>query len=157
MKNVRDQLINIILKVAMKHHDDISKTDEDAVCDAADEILKQHPELLFPLIHKDQDGLCYYCGKMTSSIAGNPSEWPLMFCHSDEPGKMKHHHTGCVTQLLNQRGIDKILLHWCFDQFDKISGCHMDCNCTNEEHEMVKLSEEAKRKIINETNIVKQG
>lgn len=37
---IREKLIDIILKVAMAHHDDISKADEDAACDAADEILK---------------------------------------------------------------------------------------------------------------------
>ena len=36
----RERLIDIILKVAMHHHDDISKSDEDAACDAADEILE---------------------------------------------------------------------------------------------------------------------
>jgi len=42
MKNdIRDSLINIILKVAMKHYDNISKQDEDAACDAADEILEK--------------------------------------------------------------------------------------------------------------------
>ena len=40
-KNIRDKLIDIILKVAMQHHDDISESDEDAACDAADEILNK--------------------------------------------------------------------------------------------------------------------
>ena len=42
------------------------------------------------------DGVCYYCGEMTNSLAGNPGEWPVMLCHKDEPGKVKHHHTKCV-------------------------------------------------------------
>jgi hypothetical protein len=44
--SIRDQLIDIILKVAMAHHDDISKSDEDAACDAADEIIKKFPRIL---------------------------------------------------------------------------------------------------------------
>jgi hypothetical protein len=55
-KDIRDQLIDIILKVAMKHYDDISKQDEDAACDAADEILKQHVSNL-SLLFRLQDKL----------------------------------------------------------------------------------------------------
>ncbi len=46
------------------------------------------------------DGPCYYCGRTTNGLAGNPSEWPLMFCHKEEPGVSKHHHVGCVTKKL---------------------------------------------------------
>jgi len=66
MKNdIRDSLINIILKVAMQHHDDISKQDEDAVCDAADEILEKYKVLV-------NDGVirkCIYCNQ-TSQQSG---------------------------------------------------------------------------------------
>ena len=34
-----DKLTDIILKVAMSHHDDISKSDEDCAVNAAEEIL----------------------------------------------------------------------------------------------------------------------
>jgi hypothetical protein len=47
-----------------------------------------------------EDGLCYYCGEMTDSLAGNPSEWPVFLCHADDPGKMKPHHSGCVSKRL---------------------------------------------------------
>jgi hypothetical protein len=40
MKDLRDRLIDIILKVAMGHHDDISKQDEDNAAQAADEIVE---------------------------------------------------------------------------------------------------------------------
>jgi hypothetical protein len=43
---------------------------------------------------------CYYCGEPCNSLAGNPNLWPLAFCHRDEPGKVKWHHTGCVTERL---------------------------------------------------------
>lgn len=36
----RERLVDIIIKVAMAHHDDISKQDEDAAGNAADEILE---------------------------------------------------------------------------------------------------------------------
>ena len=41
----REHLINIILKVAMAHHDDISKQDEDAAGKAADEILNHFDKI----------------------------------------------------------------------------------------------------------------
>ena len=43
------------------------------------------------------DGPCYYCGEQTNSWSGDPGLWPLRFCHSDDPGKSKWHHTACVT------------------------------------------------------------
>ncbi len=46
------------------------------------------------------DGPCHYCSRTTNSLAGNPSEWPLMFCHEEDPGRSKHHHVGCVTKKL---------------------------------------------------------
>ena len=46
------------------------------------------------------DGICYYCGKMTNSLSISPSQWNVSLCHGDEPGKVKHHHTGCVTERL---------------------------------------------------------
>ena len=58
MEEIRDKLIDIILKVAMCHHDDISKSDEDAACDAADEILKEigeEPLLYFLSTQRDKD------------------------------------------------------------------------------------------------------
>lgn len=106
--NIRDILIDIILKVAMQHHDDISSSDEDAACDAADEILEQYPQLTFPLIPENQDGPCYYCGEMTDSLIGNPSRWPIMLPHKDEPGKAKHHHMGCVMQRLEEINVNKV-------------------------------------------------
>jgi hypothetical protein len=44
---------------------------------------------------------CYYCGKPCNSFAGYPSEWPIPLSHSDEPGKVKWHHTGCVSKRLH--------------------------------------------------------
>src|SRR5688572_707455 len=49
-----------------------------------------------------EDGPCYYCGEPTSSWAGNPGLWPLLFPHSDEPGVVKSHHISCVTERLNR-------------------------------------------------------
>ena len=66
MKNdIRDNLIDVILKVAMQHHDDISKADEDAACDAADEILGSI---------KQKDLLLQWCRKQFNYIK---------LCHMD--------------------------------------------------------------------------
>ena len=50
-----------------------------------------------PLSH---DGPCYYCNKPTHRHAGNPGFWPVMLCHADDPGKVKHHHVQCVSERL---------------------------------------------------------
>lgn len=39
MKSAREIVIDNILEVAMAHHEDISKSDEDRACEAADRIL----------------------------------------------------------------------------------------------------------------------
>lgn len=43
---------------------------------------------------------CYYCGEPCNSLLGNPGLWPLAFCHADDPGVVKFHHTHCVTRRL---------------------------------------------------------
>lgn len=43
---------------------------------------------------------CYYCGEPCDSLTGNPSMWPIPLCHSDEPGRVKRHHSGCVSRRL---------------------------------------------------------
>lgn len=48
------------------------------------------------------DQPCYYCKKLCCSYAGNPSMWPIPLCHEDEPGVVKWHHTGCVSERLWQ-------------------------------------------------------
>ena len=48
----------------------------------------------------DVEGNCYYCNKLVNNLAGNPSEWGIPLCHSDEPGKVKPHHIGCVSDRL---------------------------------------------------------
>lgn len=54
-KDLREKLIDTILKVAMQHHDDLSKSDEDAACDAADEIIETFPRILPPKPGHDVD------------------------------------------------------------------------------------------------------
>jgi hypothetical protein len=46
---------------------------------------------------------CYYCGEGCNSFAGNPNLWPLPLCHPDDPGKVKWHHTGCISDRLHGR------------------------------------------------------
>jgi hypothetical protein len=45
---------------------------------------------------------CYYCSVVCNALAGNPSFWPIPLAHSDEPGKVKWHHMGCVSSRLEQ-------------------------------------------------------
>lgn len=54
-------------------------------------------------------GNCYYCGKPVNSLAGNPSEWGILLCHTNEPGKVKPHHIGCVSQRL---GLAEKVIKW---------------------------------------------
>lgn len=48
------------------------------------------------------DGRCYYCGEQTNTLIGDPSMWAMRFCHADDPGVVKYHHTGCVTERLKR-------------------------------------------------------
>lgn len=53
-------------------------------------------------IPEGHDEECYYCHDKCNSFAGNPSLWPVGLCHSDEPGRLKWHHTGCVSERLHK-------------------------------------------------------
>ncbi len=48
-----------------------------------------------------EDGICYYCGEPTCSLAGNPGRWPIGLCHDTEPGVTKVHCTQCVMSRLH--------------------------------------------------------
>ena len=48
------------------------------------------------------DEPCYYCGKPCNSLAGDPGEWPVGLCHSDDPGVLKFHHERCVNERLER-------------------------------------------------------
>lgn len=53
------------------------------------------------------DEPCYYCGEPCSCVAGSPSLWPVGLCHSDEPGVLKWHHSGCVSSRLLEADIHR--------------------------------------------------
>lgn len=53
------------------------------------------------------EAACYYCGKPCNSLAANPGQWPIPLCHEDEPGKVKWHHTGCVSERLKARSAER--------------------------------------------------
>jgi len=44
-----------------------------------------------------KDGECFTCKKHTSSLAGNPSLWPLWLTYHGGNGKWRCYHYGCVT------------------------------------------------------------
>ncbi|MFI5296483.1 MAG: hypothetical protein ACHREM_00175 [Polyangiales bacterium] len=48
------------------------------------------------------DEPCYYCKETCDSLAGNPSRWPIALCHEDDPGVVKWHHVGCVSDRLHR-------------------------------------------------------
>jgi hypothetical protein len=48
------------------------------------------------------DEPCYYCGIPCNNLIGNPGMWSIPLCHSDEPGKVKWHHIGCVSMRLGK-------------------------------------------------------
>ena len=56
------------------------------------------------MLMEGHDKPCYYCGKPCNTLAGNPSLWPVALCHRDDPGRVKWHHTGCVTDRLIENG-----------------------------------------------------
>lgn len=47
-----------------------------------------------------EEGNCYYCNKPVNNLAANPNQWGIPLCHKDEPGKVKPHHIGCVSERL---------------------------------------------------------
>ena len=51
--------------------------------------------------HKES---CYYCKEACDSLAANPGRWPIPLCHRDDPGKVKWHHIGCVSERLIENG-----------------------------------------------------
>jgi hypothetical protein len=80
-----------------------------------------------------EDGPCFYCDRQTSSLAGDPGEWPLVFCQPDGTGVVRWHHTRCVTNRLFVPTTDcdavagdaKALLElaqWVADQYENFAG-----------------------------------
>jgi len=56
---------------------------------------------------------CYYCGEPCNSLAASPSKWPIPLSHADEPGKVKWHHTGCVSErLIKLEKTRELLTKW---------------------------------------------
>lgn len=53
-----------------------------------------------PQINDGDRQLCYYCKEPCNALAGNPEKWPIPLCHRDDPGQVKWHHIGCVTERL---------------------------------------------------------
>ena len=44
--------------------------------------------------------LCYYCKNPCNVWSASPSQWPIPLCHEDDPGRVKWHHTGCISSRL---------------------------------------------------------
>ncbi len=52
-------------------------------------------------LKQGHDALCYYCGEKCNSLAANPFVWPIPLSHADDPGVVKWHHIGCVSDRLH--------------------------------------------------------
>lgn len=89
-RNERISALQETLAAALLQRDELQ-----AKLDAAQVRVKE-------LVGRFGDGPCYYCGKVTSSLAGNPGLWPIPLCHNDEPGVVKKHHVHCVSERLAQ-------------------------------------------------------
>ena len=58
------------------------------------------PEPHEAFIQEGHGSPCYYCGEKCNNLTGDPGKWPVGLCHSDEPGVVKWHHSGCVSDRL---------------------------------------------------------
>jgi hypothetical protein len=72
------------------------------------DMTKQRDTLLVPTIGHRKP--CYYCNEPCNDLAGNPSRWSIPLCHADDPGRVKYHHVGCVSERLAQRDEARALL-----------------------------------------------
>lgn len=71
-----------------------------AVANVVEECLSK--EKVMPSGAEGHDKPCHYCGEPCNSFAANPSLWPIPLCHADEPGVVKWHHIGCVSERLKE-------------------------------------------------------
>lgn len=53
-------------------------------------------------VTQGHDEPCYFCKEKCDSLSANPGRWPIPLCHSDEPGKVKWHHVGCISDRLEE-------------------------------------------------------
>ncbi len=72
--------------------------------------------------HKES---CYYCSKPTNCLSANPNEWAIPLCHKEEPGVVKWHHIGCVSERLAKLQAPKVI-KWP----EEIKQYHEDCKCS---------------------------
>lgn len=91
-------------KDAEKHYKKIL-AEEQAVRNGLQRIIASHEYLL---AKRNIDGNCFYCGKKTNSLIGNPNAWPIYLPRQD--GVSEPHHIGCVIdRLIRFENIEKVL------------------------------------------------
>lgn len=82
------------------------------------------------IVGRGHGASCYYCGEPVNNLHGNPWLWSVALCHADDPGRVKWHHTGCVTKRLveNQASFKTLLaevrdkaLQQCAEIIDAVS------------------------------------
>lgn len=101
--------LNALVEIEIKCRSDLVselawiKSERPAVAKTERNLREEIESLKARLSSWHHDGPCYYCGEPTNSLLGNPERWSLLFPHSDDPGKCKPHHVGCVMQRLQER------------------------------------------------------
>lgn len=91
-----DELLRIKEHVKSDHHVRLSREEFAKLAAAAEKGIQ--PAQLNVQGH---DEACYYCGAKCSALDGDPARWPVALCHPEEPGVVKWHHSGCVSDKLN--------------------------------------------------------
>lgn len=64
------------------------------------ENVEKLDETINAMLHKD-DAPCYFCDEKTNSLAGDPSEWPLVFAYNSV-GFARRFHIKCIVERLNK-------------------------------------------------------
>lgn len=104
---IRDPLIRsltrtrAVLRKFIRQHPDPGANALAVEWEAGDVLARELSRFRAAPGHREGHGKpCYYCGEPCNDLAGNPGLWSLGFCHADDPGRVKWHHTECVTSRL---------------------------------------------------------
>jgi len=95
-------------------------------------------------MNEGHDEPCYYCGEPCNGLAGNPALWPIALCHSDDPGRVKWHHEGCVSKRLHDLDRLRALLQEAGEAIDSLVDHYESCEAAIFEQQFGELNPKAK-------------